>query len=51
MSLYCATGGVESDLLPQLRDLFAASLGKLGREVACLRYHPIKAAFTRAPAT
>ena len=31
MSLYCATGGVESDLLPQLPDLFAESLAKLGR--------------------
>ncbi|MFZ0278959.1 MAG: lactate racemase domain-containing protein [Candidatus Sulfotelmatobacter sp.] len=30
MSLYCATGGVESDLLPQLRDLLAESLAKLG---------------------
>jgi nickel-dependent lactate racemase len=31
MSLYCATGGVESDLLPQLRDLLAESLAKLGQ--------------------
>jgi nickel-dependent lactate racemase len=31
MSLYCATGGVESDLLPQLPDLFAESLAKLGQ--------------------
>ncbi len=31
MSLYCATGGVESDLLPQLQDLFAESLAKLGQ--------------------
>ena len=31
MSLYCATGDVESDLLPQLQDLFAESLAKLGR--------------------
>jgi nickel-dependent lactate racemase len=30
MSLYCATGGVDSDLLPQLQDLFAESLPKLG---------------------
>jgi nickel-dependent lactate racemase len=30
MSLYCATGGVDSDLLPQLQDLFAESLAKLG---------------------
>jgi nickel-dependent lactate racemase len=31
MSLYCATGGVESDLLPQLQDLFAESIAKLGQ--------------------
>ncbi len=31
MSLYCATGGVESDLLPQLQDLLAESLAKLGQ--------------------
>ena len=31
MSLYCATGGVESDLLPHLRDLLAESLAKLGQ--------------------
>jgi nickel-dependent lactate racemase len=31
MSLYCATGDVESDLLPQLQDLFAESLAKLGQ--------------------
>jgi nickel-dependent lactate racemase len=30
MSLYCAAGGVESDLLPQLQDLLAESLAKLG---------------------
>jgi len=30
MSLYCATGGVDSYLLPQLQDLFAESLPKLG---------------------
>jgi len=30
MSLYCATGDVKSDLLPQLQDLFAESLAKLG---------------------
>src|SRR5271155_177642 len=29
MSLYCGTGGVESDLLPELRDLLSASLAKL----------------------
>ena len=30
MSLYCAVGGVEHDLLPQLQDLFESSLAKLG---------------------
>ncbi|MGA9305925.1 MAG: lactate racemase domain-containing protein [Candidatus Sulfotelmatobacter sp.] len=31
MSLYCATGGVESDLLPRLRNLLVESLAKLGQ--------------------
>jgi nickel-dependent lactate racemase len=31
MSLYCAAGGVESDLFPQLQSLLAESLGKLGQ--------------------
>jgi nickel-dependent lactate racemase len=31
MSLFCATGSVESDLLPQLQDLLAESLAKLGK--------------------
>ena len=30
MSLFCAAGGIENDLLPQLQDLFAESLAKLG---------------------
>jgi nickel-dependent lactate racemase len=30
MSLYCAAGGLESDLLPQLQSLLAESLAKLG---------------------
>jgi nickel-dependent lactate racemase len=30
MSLYCATGDVKSDLLPQLQDLLPESLAKLG---------------------
>ena len=30
MSLYCAAGGIESDLFPQLRDLLVQSLAKLG---------------------
>jgi len=31
MSLYCATGSVESDLFPQLHDLLVESLAKLGQ--------------------
>jgi nickel-dependent lactate racemase len=31
MSLYCAIGNTESDLLPQLQDLLTQSLAKLGR--------------------
>jgi len=31
MSLYCATGGVESDLFPQLQGLLAENLAKLGQ--------------------
>ena len=31
MSVYCAAGGVENDLLPQLQDLLVESLGKLGQ--------------------
>ena len=31
MSLYCAIGGVEAELLPQLKDLLAESLAKLGQ--------------------
>ncbi|HWY21340.1 MAG TPA: lactate racemase domain-containing protein [Candidatus Acidoferrum sp.] len=31
MSLYCATGGVESDLFPQLQNLLAENLAKLGQ--------------------
>jgi nickel-dependent lactate racemase len=30
MSLYCAVGGIEADLAPQLQHLFAESLAKLG---------------------
>jgi nickel-dependent lactate racemase len=30
MSLYCAIGGIDSDLLPQLQELLAESLAKLG---------------------
>ena len=31
MSLFCATGSVESDLFPQLQNLLAESLAKLGK--------------------
>jgi nickel-dependent lactate racemase len=31
MSLYCAAGGVESDLFPQLQELLADNLAKLGQ--------------------
>jgi len=31
MSLYCAIGGVDSNLLPQLQELLAESLAKLGK--------------------
>ena len=31
MSLYCAAGGVEGDLFPQLQDLLTGSLAKLGK--------------------
>ncbi|MGA8214190.1 MAG: hypothetical protein WB799_11390 [Candidatus Sulfotelmatobacter sp.] len=29
MSLYCATGSIEADLFPQLKDLLSESLAKL----------------------
>ncbi len=31
MSLYCSTSGIESDLVPQLRELLVESLAKLGQ--------------------
>ncbi|MGD0414284.1 MAG: D-mannonate epimerase [Terriglobales bacterium] len=40
MSLYCATGGVEADLFPQLKDLLAESLAKLGRRNRVLAVPP-----------
>jgi hypothetical protein len=40
MSLYCATGDVNSDLLPQLQDLFAESLAKLGQRNRVLAVPP-----------
>jgi len=40
MSLYCATGDVNSDLLPQLQNLFAESLAKLGQRNRVLAVPP-----------
>jgi nickel-dependent lactate racemase len=40
MSLYCAAGSVESDLLPQLHDLVVESLAKLGQRNRVLAVPP-----------
>jgi nickel-dependent lactate racemase len=40
MSLYCAAGGVESDLFPQLQDLLAESLAKLEHRTRVLVVPP-----------
>ena len=40
MSLYCTTGGVESDLFPQLQELLAESLAKLGQRNGVLIVPP-----------
>ena len=40
MSLYCATGSVEADLFPQLKDLLAESLAKLGKRNRVLAVPP-----------
>jgi nickel-dependent lactate racemase len=40
MSLYCATGGPDSDLLPQLKDLLRESLAKLGARKRVLAVPP-----------
>ena len=40
MSLFCAAGSVEDDLLPQLQDLFAQSLAKLGQRNRVLAVPP-----------
>jgi len=40
MSLYCATGSVEADLFPQLKDLLAESLAKLGQRNRVLAVPP-----------
>jgi nickel-dependent lactate racemase len=40
MSLFCATGSVESDLFPQLRDLLVESLAKLGERKRVLVVPP-----------
>jgi len=40
MSLYCATGDVNSDLLPELQDLLTESLAKLGQRNRVLAVPP-----------
>lgn len=40
MSLYCATGGVEANLFPQLKDLLAENLAKLGQRNRVLAVPP-----------
>jgi nickel-dependent lactate racemase len=40
MSLYCAAGGVESDLFPQLQELLTGSLAKLGKRKRVLVVPP-----------
>ncbi|MGA7575592.1 MAG: D-mannonate epimerase [Terriglobales bacterium] len=40
MSLYCAAGGVDADLFPDLKDLFAQSLAKLGPRQRVLAVPP-----------
>ena len=40
MSLYCATGGVEANLFPQLKDMLAESLAKLGQRNRVLAVPP-----------
>lgn len=40
MSLYCATGGLDADLFPQLRDLLRESLAKLGQRDRVLAVPP-----------
>jgi nickel-dependent lactate racemase len=40
MSLYCATGSVESDLVPQLQELLTGSLAKLGNRSRVLVVPP-----------
>ena len=40
MSLYCATGSVEADLFPQLKDLLWESLAKLGQRNRVLAVPP-----------
>src|ERR1035437_8277125 len=40
MCLYCATGSVEADLFPQLKDLLAESLAKLGKRNRVLAVPP-----------
>jgi hypothetical protein len=50
MSLYCATGDVESDLVAQLQDLLAESLRSWEIATVCWSCPPTTAACTRARA-
>jgi nickel-dependent lactate racemase len=45
MSLFCATGSVESDLFPQLQDLLSESLAKLGERKRVLVVPPDQSRF------
>jgi len=49
MSLYCATGGLDADLFPQLRDLLRESLAKLGQRDRVLAVPLTKAACILTP--
>lgn len=40
MSLYCSAGGVEADLLPQMKDLLTESLAKIGQRNRVLAVPP-----------
>jgi len=40
MSLYCATGGIEADLFPQLKELLTESVAKLGQRNRVLAVPP-----------
>jgi len=44
MSLYCATGSIEADLFPQLKDLLSESWRSSGNRTACSQCRLTKAA-------